>query len=93
MKIRSVEAIGPIGKYRYEDGTASYLAEAINRQTAMDAVIHAHKSGLIGAATFAKLVRVCDPNDQLDQLSEYIGYTVSLDDACAESDERGDAHD
>lgn len=91
MKIRSVEAIGPIG--RFDGNTSSYLAEAINRQTAMDAVIHAHKSGLIGAATFAKLVRVCDPNDQLDQLSEYIGYTVSLDDACAERDERGDARD
>ena len=93
MKIRSVEAIGPIGRYRYDDNTATLLAEAINKQTAMDAVIHAHKSGLIGAATFAKLVRVCDPNDQLDQLAEYIGYTVSLDDACAERDERGDVRD
>lgn len=93
MKIRSVEAIGPIGRYRYDDDMARYLAEAINRQTAMDAVIHAHKSGLIGAATFAKLVRICDPNDQLDQLAEYIGYTVSLDDACAGSNERGDVHD
>ena len=93
MKIRSVEAMGPIGRYRYEDDTATLLAEAMNRQTAMDAVIHAHKSGLIGAATFAKLVRICDPNDQLDQLSEYIGYTVSLDDACAERDEGGDARD
>ncbi len=83
MKIRSVEAIGPIG--RFDDHTSSYLAESINKQTAMDAVIHAHKSGLIGAATFAKLVSVCDPNDQLDQLAEYIKYTV---DECAKRDER-----
>jgi hypothetical protein len=91
MKIKSVEVIGPVDKF---DDDNLYILEAImKRQTAMDAVIHAHKSGLIGAATFAKLVRVCDPNDQLDQLSEYIGYTVSLDDACAESDERGDVRD